>query len=144
MKFSLLLFLFKTLTVGQYSVNAGDEILGVWITEGEKAQIEIYKKDGLYHGKIISLKEPYNSKGEPKKDINNKDKSLRDRPIVGINLVSGFVFDGDDRWEDGEVYDPENGKTYACYMKLRRGKLQVRGYIGVSLFGRTVVWTRTK
>lgn len=54
-------------------------------------------------------------------------------------MLKGFEFD-DDEWEDGTIYDPENGKTYSCTIKFRDGKLDLRGYIGISLIGRTQTW----
>ncbi|OEK04987.1 DUF2147 domain-containing protein [Roseivirga misakiensis] len=144
MKFKLVFLLLASLQINTLSANDGDEILGVWLTDKGRAKIEIYKENGKYNGKIIWLKEPKNERGEAKLDKENSDKSLRTRPIIGINLVQGFTFDGDDKWEGGEIYDPENGKTYSSYMRLKRGKLQVRGYLGITVFGRTVVWTREK
>ncbi|MFY0592369.1 DUF2147 domain-containing protein [Roseivirga sp.] len=144
MKIKLILILLASLQINALKANNGDEILGVWLTDDGRAKIEIYKDQGKYNGKIIWLKEPKNEEGESKLDKNNSNKSLRKRPIIGINLVSGFTFDGDDRWKGGEIYDPENGKTYDSYMRLKRGKLQIRGYIGISMFGRTVVWTKDK
>ena len=63
-------------------------------------------------------------------------------------LLRDFVFDGDDEWEDGRIYDPKNGKDYKCYMVFPdeddKSRLKVRGYIGVSLLGRTTYWTRVE
>ncbi|MBO3697757.1 DUF2147 domain-containing protein [Roseivirga sp. E12] len=144
MKFHLLIFLFSTLASPNFSRNNGDEVLGIWQTDDGKAKIEIYKESDKYFGKIVWLKEPKNEKGEIKRDKENPDETLRSRTIMGINLVKDFTFDGDDRWEGGKIYDPENGKTYSCDMKIRKGKLQVRGYIGLTMLGRTVVWTRSQ
>lgn len=144
MKYHLIFFLFSMILPYQQVPNKGDEILGIWQTDDAKAKIEIYKKAGEYFGKIVWLKEPKNDEGKAKVDKENPDKSLKTRPILGVNLVSGFKFDGDDRWKGGEIYDPENGKTYASYMRIRRGKLEVRGYIGLTMFGRTVTWTRSE
>ncbi|MFL6653094.1 MAG: DUF2147 domain-containing protein [Sulfurifustaceae bacterium] len=132
-----------------------DAILGVWTTAEGKSRVEISKKDGQYQGKIIALKEPLyptdaNDKqyvagraGQPKVDRNNPDEKLRERPIVGLDLLSGFRYDGDDVWSGGTIYDPESGKTYKCKLTLvSPNELKVRGYVGVSLLGRTTVWTR--
>ncbi len=143
MKFQLLIFLFSSIISTNTAQTAGDDVLGIWETDDGKAKIEIYKASGKYSGKIVWLKEPNNENGQAKRDKENPDKELRSRPILGINLVRDFEFDGDDRWAGGKIYDPENGKTYSCYMKLRKGKLQVRGYIGLTMFGRTVTWTRS-
>lgn len=118
-----------------------DDIIGVWLTDGGKSKVEIYKKGEEYFGKIIWLREP-NENGKPKVDKNNPDDDLKSRPLVGMELLSDFEFD-DDEWEDGEIYDPESGKTYSCEMTLDGNTLNVRGYIGVSWVGRTTEWTRS-
>lgn len=59
-------------------------------------------------------------------------------------MLTGFKFNGDDRWKDGDIYDPENGKTYSTYMYLKdKHTIKVRGYVGISLVGRTETWART-
>lgn len=143
MKFHLLIFLFSTfLPTGIQPIDS-DEVIGFWLTDDGKAKVEIYKDQGKYNGKIVWLKEPLNEAGKPKMDKENPDKALKSRPIIGMNLIQGFEYE-DGKWEMGEIYDPENGKTYSSKMTLKRGKLEVRGYIGISMFGRTVVWTRTQ
>ena len=69
--------------------------------------------------------------------------SLRNRPIVGLQLMSDFEAAGKVQWGEGKIYDPESGKTYKCKITLTDPKrLEVRGYVGISLFGRTEIWTR--
>ncbi len=127
----------------------GDDILGVWLNEDKDAHIQIYKEGDKYFGKIVWLKEPIDpDTGKPKVDDKNDDESLRNRPIMGLLLLKDFVFDGDDEWEDGEIYDPKSGNTYSCYMEFpdeeNKDYLKIRGYIGFSLLGRTTYWTRVK
>ncbi|HKB45670.1 MAG TPA: DUF2147 domain-containing protein [Chitinophagaceae bacterium] len=121
-----------------------DDIIGVWLTPGkEPAKIQIYKSGEKYYGKIVWLKYPYES-GKPKLDRNNPDKAIRIHPIVGLIILKEFRLDGNDEWEDGKIYDPESGKTYSCYLSLKdKNTLKVRGYVAISLFGRTEIWTKT-
>lgn len=126
-----------------------DDILGVWMNEDKDAQVEIYKDNGKYFGKIVWLLNPIDEEtNKPKLDDKNEDLSLRDRPVMGLLLLKDFVFDGDDEWEDGTIYDPKNGKTYSCYMEFEdeddMSTLKIRGYIGISLLGRTTYWTAVK
>lgn len=126
------------------SQTKADDIIGIWLTAGkEPAKIQIYKSGERFYGKIIWLKNPTDN-GKPKVDGNNPDKSKRGNPVMGLILLSGFKFDGDDEWKSGDIYDPESGKTYDSYLYLSdKNTLKVRGYIGISLFGRTETWTRT-
>lgn len=134
----------------------GDSILGVWATdpdgEGGQAHVEIYAVGELYSGKIVWLEEPLytaqdedDEEGEPKVDKNNPDPAMQSRPIMGLELMKGFKFDGKGTWKKGTIYDPDNGKTYKCKVRIGDdGKLNVRGYIGVSMLGRTSLWTRVE
>lgn len=136
------LLLLSSMTV---FAQKADDVVGVWLTAEEESHIEIFKKsDGKYYGKIVWLKEPNEEDGSAKLDDDNPDESLRSRPIMGMELLTGFEFDDDDMWEDGKIYDPKEGKTYSCQMEFDGNVLEVRGYIGFSLIGRTTRWTRVK
>ncbi|MDB6017832.1 MAG: hypothetical protein JWR19_2321 [Pedosphaera sp.] len=132
------------------ATDAGDEILGTWNTTGNDSKVEIFKVKNKYAAKIISLKEPnwpandeQGMSGKPKNDRNNPNPELRNRPIVGLQIMQDFVPAGKNLWEQGKIYDPESGKTYKCKMKLiSTNRLEVHGYVGFSLLGRTVTWTR--
>ena len=115
--------------------------IGMWET-GE-SHVEIYNCGDLLCGRIIALDEPLNVEGNPKIDSQNPDPALRTRPILGMDLIAGFSRKSDTQWVKGTIYDPRDGKTYKCKMTLKKdGTLEVRGYVGLSLFGKTVVWTR--
>ncbi|MBS1614905.1 MAG: DUF2147 domain-containing protein [Bacteroidetes bacterium] len=122
---------------------AKDRIEGVWYNQEKSAKIEIYlAKDQKYWGKIIWLKEPMRD-GKPKLDDKNQNPSLRQRPILGMAILKRFVKTDEGNYEDGEIYDPKNGKTYSCIIKFaNENELNIRGYIGISLIGRTTAWTR--
>ena len=125
-----------------------DDILGLWLNEDKDAHIEVYKDGGKYFGKIVWLEEPIDDEtGQPKLDDENQDKSLQSRPVLGLMLLRDFEFDGEDEWEDGKIYDPNNGKDYSCYMEMQdetKDNLKLRGYIGIAMIGRTTYWTRIK
>lgn len=79
----------------------------------------------------------------PQLDEHNPDPALRSRPIDGITIMSGFSYAGDGRWTGGTIYDPNSGKTYkSTVTQIDRDTLRLRGYIGISLFGRSDTWTR--
>ena len=93
-----------------------NKIEGVWYTEKGTSTVEVYKaSDGKYQGKINWLEEP-NENGKPKVDEENDDPKLAKRPIMGLVIVKNFVYDSKkERWDDGSIYDPDNGKTYDCF-----------------------------
>jgi uncharacterized protein (DUF2147 family) len=134
----------------------GDAIIGLWATDPEsdegQAHVEISKLDGAYVGKIVWLEEPVyppdddgGMAGEKKVDRENPDPDLRNRPVVGLEMLHGFVYAGDNQWKKGRIYDPEKGKTYKSKMKLDdNGVLKIRGYVGISAIGRTTEWTRVQ
>jgi uncharacterized protein (DUF2147 family) len=125
--------------------NKADDITGIWLTGGkEPAKIQIYRSGEKFYGKIIWLKNPIKN-GKQKFDTNNPNTEKQKNPVTGLVILTGFKFDGDDEWEGGDIYDPESGKTYSCYLYLKdRSTLKVRGYVGISLLGRTETWTRTE
>lgn len=115
-----------------------DDILGSWITEGHPSRVEIYKGDDVYYGRLVSVF----GADSTRRDARNPDRSLRDRSILGLTLLSDLRFDQDE-WTGGRIYDPTSGRTYRCKVTVEGdGKLHLRGYVGISLVGRTTVWER--
>ena len=78
------------------------------------------------------------------KDDKNPDASMRARPLCGLQIGREFVITDPSHAKDGKIYDPDSGKTYSAIMVSEDSQLKLRGYIGVSLFGRTEVWHRTQ
>lgn len=145
-RYSLRLFFLLAVFFGVKTLGLAqtDPIERLWYNDEKSAKIQVYKAvDGKYYGKIVWLKEP-NRDGKPKLDINNNDKKRRNDPVMGLLILKEFKKDGDSHYEDGTIYDPKNGKTYSCKMTLDGDKLNVRGYIGFSLIGRTTTWTKAE
>ena len=123
--------------------DQGTPPVGLWKTED--AQIEIFEEDGKLSGKIAALNKEYTSDGVEKTDISNPDPAKRSRPLLGLVFMSGFTPEGSGRWDHGTVYDPKTGHTYASFLEYDGGDtVKLRGYIGISLIGRTAVWTKVK
>lgn len=142
-QFLIILFSFLFFSSVLFAQKA-DDILGQWYSENNESLIEIYKSGNKFFGKIIWLKEPLRD-SKPKVDDKNPDDKLKDKPLIGLVILKDFVFDGKDEWTDGKIYDPKSGKTYSCYMEFEsKDKLKIRGYIGISLIGRTTFWSRKK
>jgi uncharacterized protein (DUF2147 family) len=145
MKHSLLLIVGIALCFGSIAQNP-DEILGLWLNQDKDAHVEITKRGNKYYGKVVWLKFPNEDDGTPKVDDENPDERLQSRPIKGLEIVKDLEWDTDDNeWDDGSIYDPKSGNTYSCYATIKeKDVLNLRGYIGFSLIGRTNVWTRVK
>ncbi|RNC87086.1 MAG: DUF2147 domain-containing protein [Winogradskyella sp.] len=115
-----------------------DKIIGEYWTETKEGKIEIFKKDNKYFGKIMWRK-------DARLDTENPDENLRDRSVIGVVFMKDFVFKKD-KWVGGEVYSIENGGTYSGKMWLENNDdtLKMRGYLGLSLFGKTATFTRVE
>jgi uncharacterized protein (DUF2147 family) len=124
-------------------------ILGAWKTDGGDSWVELFRCGEKICGKIVWLKVPRyidsvdGPVGKTKVDRKNPDPAQRHRPILGLQVLKGLTAKGNNRWENGICYNPESGRSYTCKMKLTSpGRLDLRGFIGLSLFGRTFGLTR--
>jgi uncharacterized protein (DUF2147 family) len=146
MKKTLLLCL--TLLLGVLGAASAQTLspLGIWTNAEKKATFEIYQCGNKLCGKIVTLTVPNDPKtGKPKTDSMNPDPKLRNRPRLGLVFMQGFEYDEGNKWDDGKIYDPESGKTYSCYMKMEnQNTMEVKGYIGFSMIGKSQTWTRVK
>lgn len=137
MKVNLLaiLMLFSTTTLAS-------SVEGLWRTEDGNSLVKVYIDK---NGQLVGQGAP-GGKVEGRIDTNNPDPKLKGRKLLGANIMWGFVPANKEKtkWKSGNIYDPDNGKTYSCKLKLKDEKLHIRGYIGISLFGRSTVWTREK
>ena len=125
-----------------------DAIVGLWRTDHTDhgyAHVEVSRRDDLYEGRVVWLSEPDFPAGDPeagrpKVDRLNPDPRRRGKPIIGLSLMTGFRYE-EGLWKGGRIYDPETGKTYKCTIRLGDdGTLRLRGYVGITLLGRTTVW----
>ncbi len=125
-----------------------DAVEGYWLTEGGKGVIELRNEyvggEWKLNGTIVWVKEPLGKNGKPKTDNLNPDPKLRSRPIVGLTILEHLEWDGDDEWE-GEIYAADEGENYEAIITYEdENTVELRGYIGMPLFGRSQTWTRTK
>ncbi|WP_166381999.1 DUF2147 domain-containing protein [Polaribacter sp. 11A2H] len=139
MKKSLLTF---ALIITSFTMSS-QTIFGKWNSKNDEtgkvdSVVEIYEKDGKAFAKIIDIKNP-----DRKTAVCSLCEGVnKDKPILGLNILSGLQKDGDE-WSGGTILDPRNGKVYKSYVELvKPNKLKVRGYIGLSLFGKTTYWER--
>lgn len=126
------------------SINS-QSIFGKWYSTNEEtgeidSVIEVYKKQEKAFGKIIEIKN-----SERKNAVYDlcKDKN-KNKPILGLNILNGLEKDGEE-WSGGTILDPRNGNVYKCFIQLvQQDKLKIRGYLGLSIFGKTAYWQRAK
>lgn len=120
-------------------------VMGKWKTIDdqtgkEKSIVEIYEKNGLLYGKLVELLEEKN-KNAICSACSGKNKN---KPYLGLVIITDLEKDGN-QWSGGKILDPKTGKEYKCHIELEdANKLKVRGYVGVSLLGRTQYWQRVK
>lgn len=130
--FAFVAMLFATFSYAQ--------IEGKWKTIDDetgkaKSIVEIFKKsDGKYYGKIQQLLSPPENNNCVKCTDDRKNK-----PLVGMEIIRGLKKDGNE-FTGGTITDPKTGKTYKCTITRDGTKLNVRGYVGFSLIGRTQTW----
>lgn len=137
------LSLAAVLALSAFAAQAADPAIGLWTTiddETGKARsvVEVFEKDGELQGKIIEVI------GEAESDVCTEcEGELKDHPIVGLPFMWGLQKDGS-KWDDGKILDPNNGKVYSSKLQVSEdGKtLEVRGYVGFSLLGRSQTWHR--
>lgn len=142
--FTLLAFLALIVFSVKIAKAQTDPIEGLWYNDIKSAKILITREsNGKFYGKVTWLKEPLKN-GKPKVDELNADPKLRSRPRLGLQVLSDFVKEGEIKYTDGTIYDPLNGKTYSCNITYKGRTLAIRGYIGISLFGRTTTWSRAE
>lgn len=135
----LLLFLASV-----FSANA-QSVIGKWKTFDDatgdaKSIVEITEKDGKIYGKVIEILNPAKKNAK----CNNCLDSDKDKPVLGLYVIKGLSKDGKE-YSNGKILDPNSGKLYKCTVSLDgNDKLKVRGYVGISAFGRNQIWTRVK
>jgi uncharacterized protein (DUF2147 family) len=122
---------------------AGDPS-GTWLTEGGKSQVRLANCGEALCGRIQWLKEPSDpATGKPKRDVRNPDPSKRDRPLVGVDILLGMRPDQTPNQWAGDIYNPEDGKTYRAHLTLQDARtLQVKGCVLGGLICKSQAWSR--
>jgi len=137
--FVFALLFFSTIISAQHSV------IGKWKTIDDEtgkaiSVVEIFESKGKIYGKVIEI---FNPKSR-KRVCENCTGDDHNKPILGLTVIKGLTKDGNE-YSNGKILDPKHGKLYKCYIALESAdKLKVRGYIGISLIGRTQYWERVK
>ncbi|MEY4539905.1 MAG: hypothetical protein RLZZ306_1662 [Bacteroidota bacterium] len=113
--------------------DEAEKIVGIWFTDDKTSKIQIYKNENQYFGKIIWM-----ASKESKEE-------LKVKPKVGYQIFRKFTFEGKNVWSGGQVSDPRSGMTVSGKMTLKdNNTLNVRGYVGAPMFGKTVILLRVE
>jgi uncharacterized protein (DUF2147 family) len=126
------------------TVPRAETVEGRWLTEPKTGAVEIYRCAGdTLCGRLLWLRLRPSDNNPQALDLRNSTPGLRNRPLCGLVMMWGLQPDGLNQWSGGSLYDPESGNTYSGKMTLKPDStLSLRGYIGISLFGRSQDWTR--
>jgi len=138
-KVMILVLLLLPVKVFAQKANA---IVGKWINTSGEGQIAIFKIGEKYFGKLVWLKKPDDASGKPQTDKMNIRPGLRERPVLGLEILKDFSY-VDGVYDEGTVYDPRSGKIYTCKMQVKGDVLNVKAYVGMFL-GKSEVWKRVK
>lgn len=121
---------------------AAPDVAGTWMTEDGEGAVQIAPCGDKLCGRIVWLKTPLDENGQPMRDENNADVSLRDRPLCGMEVLSGIA-PARDGWEGGWIYDPDSGARYSVAIAPGDGDaIVVTGFVGMKAFGRSLEWHR--
>jgi uncharacterized protein (DUF2147 family) len=136
-KAALKLLLLFAATASLFAQSApGNRILGSWLTPNQGSTVEIVKCGNAYCGSIKSMT-------TPKNDEHNADSSLRGRPLIGAQIMTGFLYAGSDTWNGGTLYAPARGKSVSPDLVLTApDKMEIK--VKAGMMSKTVIWTRAK
>lgn len=144
-KYYLLIFI--TISFSLFA-NISD-IYGKWVTEktkdGNWAVVEFYERSGKIYGRFVFMTDKYDDNGKLKRDIHNPNPEKRNKTLQGLEFLTDFVYlEREDKYVDGQVYDPTSGKSYKSYMQVQNnGTLKLRGHLrGFKFLGKTQIWKR--
>lgn len=138
-KFKSILLITFLMTTISFKINSkimideAEKIVGVWFTDDKTSKIQIYKTDNQFFGKIVWMSSKENQ------------EELKVKPKIGYQIFRKFIFEGKNVWSGGQVSDPRTGMTVSGKMTLKNeNTLNVRGYLGAPMFGKTVILLRAE
>ncbi len=126
--FGSLALTFCLVSAGPISARAAPDAAGTWKMENGKVTVQITHCGSKLCGNIVAMAKPLDKKGRPKRDKDNPNKFLRDRPIIGLRILEGMEAKGDGKWE-GSIYNADDGNTYSSIMRLQGNEMRVKGCV---------------
>lgn len=141
--------LFILFALSAYFLSAAaqeaNKIEGIWWNDEKTTRIEVKQTDGKYTGTIVYLVPEKYENGKALVDKENPDEKLRNRSLIGLQILKGLEYDAKAKeWKGGSIYDPQSGKTYDCYVWLENNDLlKLKGFVaGIRWMGRSSEWYR--
>ncbi len=120
-----------------WAADGEHAIEGIWETD-TGGYVQIHQQGDTWAGTVVGSRD-----GEARYDTENPDEALRGRRLLGVTVLKDLEYAGGNKWEDGSIYSPDNGKTYSAQATLTdQDTLEARGYLGISLLGRSQTWQR--
>jgi uncharacterized protein (DUF2147 family) len=142
----LLLLLLLGLWLNVAMAQKATDISGIWWNDEKTSKIEVVEENGVFSGTIVYMAPEKFENGQPPRDEKNPDPALRERSVMGLQILNGLKYNVKDKeWQDGRIYDPKSGKTYDCYAWFENStyKLFLKGYVvGIKWLGKSTEWTR--
>jgi uncharacterized protein (DUF2147 family) len=137
-RFGALRILFAMACIAMASDEKQSQILGNWLSESKDGIIQISQSaDANYEGRIVGGSHP------GRLDEKNPDATQRAKPLRGQVIMRNLRYEGAGKWSGGAIYEPDTGRTYSCLLELiAPDSLKVRGFIGISVLGKSQIWTR--
>lgn len=136
--------LMSFIAIAAFAQQPADKIIGNWesIDGDVKLKFEIYKTEEKYFGKLLWASNMFEADGTPKKDSKNPNKALQGRSRKDMVNITHLKYDNGE-YTGGKLYNPTNGETYSLNAKLKdENELNFRGYLGISLLGKTMKFKR--
>lgn len=134
------------LSFGAFAQLPADKIVGTWTSVDSDVELkfELFKSNGKYYGKLLWASNMFEADGKtPKKDFNNPDEKLRNRSRQGIINITNLTYDAGE-YDGGKLYNPSDGRSYSLSATLKNeNELNFRGYMGISLLGKTMKFKRS-
>jgi len=122
--------------------SGAQDVTGVWMTQKRTAAVELSSCEGTLCGRIVWLADPTRPDGDVKRDRENPDPALRERPWCGTEVITGLEPTGPGRWDGGRFYYFKHGRDYDLAMEREGETLRLRAYLGLKALGRTEIWER--
>lgn len=133
------------LNVYSQEIAEGKMLLGRWESTNGRSIIRFYEDGNHYAAKLMWYYNSYDEDGKMRKDLKNPDPNMKKRGLIGITLIYDLTYKGNYNWSGGKVYQFKTGRTYDCKVRMiDEDTIQITAYLGLTVFGKSMLWSRQK